>query len=667
MNHSNSSSNYSTKNIFKKPKNQKESNIFIYVKNNNLEKLLLTIKKNTSKINLLSKEGLSLLHIAIKKGNLDIINALLLNGANPNILTSKKKQTPLHYAYIYKTEKSEEIIKKLKIWKANENLLDIYNKKPLDYLNISKNPIYKYKSYNKLNIQKENNNENTLKEEYYKLLLLNKAKNKNGKNDKKETKTNNGSKNIKLNNSNNSILNDSLEQSSNNNNNINNNIKDNKEGKINKNNGRNKPKKMIKILTEKTRFNYPKLFNNIINLNLRPKQENNFFNTFNNKKTEDKILEQIITNKRLSLLSNSRKNNNSPFNSAFSTEDYTKNKNTDKKITMIKNKDVVEFNYEDSSTEGNNGNKNGSNNNINNNFTNNIKSISTITNNNNNINTSFNVLNKETITENMNLLFNKKKNLDNNELKDPKNIKLNLELKSWLENLNLSQYLDNFIENDINDINSLINQMKNNENKLSYDDIEFLLKIHKPGHIYKILCSLEILAGSINPKISNFLIKKISKKNNKLKLSVSREIKPCINCFRVNLFFSQKKNDLNNFLTRYNLLQFYQNFYHNGFDDMNYIMVQMFSSEPFDEVILENCLHIYESEMREKVIKCLLEEKNKIINFLESKEYSEFNYRNNIKYEDILFENNINNENLNNNNNNNGKIIIPKNNDCNIF
>ena len=157
------------------------------------------------------------------------------------------------------------------------------------------------------------------------------------------------------------------------------------------------------------------------------------------------------------------------------------------------------------------------------------------------------------------------------------------------------------------------------------------------------------------------------KKNNKLKLSVSREIKPCINCFRVNLFFSQKKNDLNNFLTRYNLLQFYQNFYHNGFDDMNYIMVQMFSSEPFDEVILENCLHIYESEMREKVIKCLWEEKNKIINFLESKEYSEFNYRNNIKYEDILFENNINNENLNNNNNNNGKIIIPKNNDCNIF
>ena len=72
MNHSNSSSNYSTKNIFKKPKNQKESNIFIYVKNNNLEKLLLTIKKNTSKINLLNKEGLSLLHIAIKKGNDEI-------------------------------------------------------------------------------------------------------------------------------------------------------------------------------------------------------------------------------------------------------------------------------------------------------------------------------------------------------------------------------------------------------------------------------------------------------------------------------------------------------------------------------------------------------------------------------------------------------------------
>ena len=94
-------------------------------------------------------------------------------------------------------------------------------------------------------------------------------------------------------------------------------------------------------------------------------------------------------------------------------------------------------------------------------------------------------------------------------------MKFNIELKTWLEIINLPEYYDNFIENNIFDINILLNSIKNKENTLKYDDIEYILKIHKPGHIYRILMSLEIWVGLINSKIVNFVIKKVSQKNNK--------------------------------------------------------------------------------------------------------------------------------------------------------
>ena len=319
---------------------------------------------------------------------------------------------------------------------------------------------------------------------------------------------------------------------------------------------------------------------------------------------------------------------------------------------MITNKDVVEFNYEESN----------SNSNIENNIiTHNINTINNSMINNYNNNTSFNVLNKETITEN--ILFTKKYSN-----KPTINININIELKYWLDNLNLAEYLDNFIQNDIFDINILINQMNNPEHKLNYDSLESLLKIHKPGHIYRIFSALEISAGIINPNIGDFLVKKNSRNNsnknkNDLKLSVSREINSsCVNCFRINFLFSQKKNDLNSFLSRYNLLKFYQNFYHNGFELINYVMAQMYSSDPIDEFILENCFHIYEKKDREKVLKCLLNEKNKIDYFLDSNEYLQFSSKHSIKYEDIIFEKKENNNDMNNSQNE--KIIIPNNSSC---
>ena len=588
--------------------NEKEY-IFTLVNKNNNDKLFKLLNKDKSSINKLNKEGYSLLHISIMKRNISMLNKLLQLKANPNIKTKNKKQTPLHFAYIYGKDKSKEIIKILISYKADENILDIYNKKPIDYLNNQKENI--------------NNNSNSIHKTFKKI-------------DNKIL----GDIDICENNDNEDYtsLEDSLEQP----------IK-----KIELSDIHNKSRNNIIFKTENKTpiFKYPNLFNNIINNNLM----NNTYNKIN--KTDTQIFKEILTKKRSSLNfrnSNSKTNKNysTGFISADSTEEKTKSKNNKEKVRMITNKDVVEFNYEESN----------SNSNIENNIrTHNINTINNSMINNYNNNTSFNVLNKETITENV--LFTKKYSN-----KPTINININIELKYWLDNLNLAEYLDNFIQNDIFDINILINQMNNPEHKLNYDSLESLLKIHKPGHIYRIFSALEISAGIINPNIGDFFVKKNSRNNsnknkNDLKLSVSREINSsCVNCFRINFLFSQKKNDLNSFLSRYNLLKFYQNFYHNGFELINYVMAQMYSSDPIDEFILENCFHIYEKKDREKVLKCLLNEKNKIDYFLDSNEYLQFSLKHSIKYEDIIFEKKENNNDMNNSQNE--KIIIPNNSSC---
>ena len=583
--------------------------IFTLANKNNNDKLFKLLNKDKSSINKLNKEGYSLLHISIMKRNISMLNKLLQLKANPNIKTKNKKQTPLHFAYIYGKDKSKEIIKILISYKADENILDIYNKKPIDYLNNQKENI--------------NNNSNSIHKTFKKI-------------DNKIL----GDIDICENNDNEDYtsLEDSLEQP----------IK-----KIELSDIHNKSRNNIIFKTENKTpiFKYPNLFNNIINNNLM----NNTYNKIN--KTDTQIFKEILTKKRSSLnFRNSNlkinKNYSTGFISADSTEEKTRSKNNKEKVRMITNKDVVEFNYEESN----------SNSNIENNIiTHNINTINNSMINNYNNNTSFNVLNKETITEN--ILFTKKYSN-----KPTINININIELKYWLDNLNLAEYLDNFIQNDIFDINILINQMNNPEHKLNYDSIESLLKIHKPGHIYRIFSALEISAGIINPNIGDFLVKKNSRNNsnkskNDLKLSVSREINSsCVNCFRINFLFSQKKNDLNSFLSRYNLLKFYQNFYHNGFELINYVMAQMYSSDPIDEFILENCFHIYEKKDREKVLKCLLNEKNKIDYFLDSNEYLKFSLKHSIKYEDIIFEKKENNNDMNNSQNE--KIIIPNNSSC---
>ena len=248
-------------------------------------------------------------------------------------------------------------------------------------------------------------------------------------------------------------------------------------------------------------------------------------------------------------------------------------------------------------------------------------------------------------------------------------------LKYWLNSIELINYYPNFINNGVYDISDLIEKMKSYQTKLKYENIENNLKIRKPGHIYRILCRLEVDANLIDNKVTKFLLKnsKIFNKNGfyisggfdnndkNMHLLISQDYQ-CLGCCKTNKKFSNLvKNDLKSFLKRYNLLNFYQNFYHNGFEQIEYVILQMYGGYPINDEILENCFHVYEEEQRKKILKAIVSEMKKINEFLISEEYNNNENMEYAKYENIIF--------CNEQNGQESKIMINngKNGNCFIF
>ena len=189
--------------------------------------------------------------------------------------------------------------------------------------------------------------------------------------------------------------------------------------------------------------------------------------------------------------------------------------------------------------------------------------------------------------------------------------------------------------------------MKSYQTKLRFDTLESILKIRTPGYIYRILCKLEADAGLIDPKIVKFMLRdgsnndsriiKSINNNDNLNISVTQSYYQCLNCCKLNQIKKQKKNDLKYFLLRYGLIDLFPNFTHNGFDLINYVILQMYSDYPINEDILENCLHIYNYEKRIQILKALEAEIQKINYFLDSNEYNDNPNKDKIKYENIIF------------------------------
>ena len=614
--------------------------LFKVVEDNNLKEIESNLIKDNSNINTLNNNGLSLLHLSVIKGNVQIVNKLLKYGANPNILSVPNKQTPLHFAYLSQESTKDNIINTLLSYNADVNIMDLYDNKPSDYNNMDKkndlntpdkkNKIKKEDIYYKVNdininffstsdIKKKTSNKKQQNKKINKIkcnCIFTPKKNddkiiENIKNQNNDNEFNNN-KDIYLNQEN--IMNNE----NNNNENINNELIMN--NKINDKNNYNGEITAINYKDNKESDNnlFNSKDNNEVNEvnedshlddSLEEQSKNQVYKDINiNNDNIDELLKSIITNKRKSIAERSNiknriitnlngnvnylKNNifiniNNSNNSCSSTQNQTSQKKGNiknkEKIINDKNKNISEFKYNAL-----------------------IKS---------------NIINKNI------------KNFDNNYIIKKIN-KNRIYFKQWLSSINLSFYYDNFIENEIYEIHQLINISKKETSNELFKYINTILKTKKYGHIYRIICKLEMDTYTLDSKLINFMVP--SMKNNDINSKLSISGGKSVLCGR-STKSKEEKDTLKIFLNRFELNKFYQNFYHNGFDMFEYVILQMYTKIPINDFILENHFHIYENDDRIKVLDALETETQRINDFINSEEYlfNKIKY----KYENFALEN----------------------------
>jgi hypothetical protein len=228
-------------------------------------------------------------------------------------------------------------------------------------------------------------------------------------------------------------------------------------------------------------------------------------------------------------------------------------------------------------------------------------------------------------------------------------------LRDWLISCDLLCYYNILIKNNIYDIESYITNLRNNKINISYKDVENF-GIKKPGHIFRFLLKLQMDIGILDNRICNFIINKFSENcltTLGMNVSVS-EINYCgfILCpgeDRCNK--NSNYYDIFSFLRCKELIQFKENFIHNGFDQIEFILIQLFSCFAFNREILNDYMHIYSDKDKKKVIIKLYEEKKNLMNLMG------MNYNDN-EVKQILNESIENTENSD---------MIKSKNFCNIF
>ena len=613
---------HNTSSYIKKP--SQKNDLIKSIQKNNIRKVKEILNKDLSNINRLNKNGISPLHIAVIHGNLEIINLLLEKGANPNIASWEKKQTPLHYSYIFKNMKANKIRNLLLKYNANPNLEDINNKKPKEYSLKYKesSDVDNYTSSNENEIFDENlqdkNNKNIENYCQFSDNEINNKKNTYTISDSEETiiqeetkknnlynieelinfdKTKYSTKKIKIiskKNINNDIeyyrkIKEESKSMSNNKITYSSKEKDtyNDSLEINTKNYSkytyNRSLNHIKLKTRKIKKNTsPK--NLKLNKNLLLKISERGCNTL---KTENNTKKEININKQYFI-------NNEFFNNYYNGQEDCLKSKIARRLFKIPKKQEKKNN--------NNG----------------ILSTSIVS---TNIQTSKKFNNLKTENNNVaEFVYTD----ENNETKNQQR------LKNWLDSLQLSLYYDNFVNNGITDINKLINEYKANRDKINYQYIEKLLNIHTSGHIYRILSKLEIDGSFVENKIATFLLgingsindESTPKKNlSKLFIQSDECSDTFYNCCNRKKTIMEK-NDLKYFLRKYRIYHLYNYFYHNGFDLINFVILQMFTKFVINDEIIQKSLHIYNKKDRYLVLDALFNEVKEINIFFSSNIYN---------------------------------------------
>ena len=215
--------------------------------------------------------------------------------------------------------------------------------------------------------------------------------------------------------------------------------------------------------------------------------------------------------------------------------------------------------------------------------------------------------------------------------------------KNWLSSINLPFYYENFINNDIYNIDQLINISKTKTRQETFSFINSIIKTNKIGHIYRILIKIDIDTGFIDNNISNFLTPKKLPNNQYKNTHINTNTNYSDNELLIsgikNVFCTnqiEERSFIKIFFEKYNIKELCSYFINNGFNIVEYIILQMLSRFPINDYILEKDMHINDDNDRKKILTILNNEVNKIYKFLKSEEYLAYTINRRAKYEDFF-------------------------------
>ena len=192
--------------------------------------------------------------------------------------------------------------------------------------------------------------------------------------------------------------------------------------------------------------------------------------------------------------------------------------------------------------------------------------------------------------------------------------KESLPIYNWLKEIDLLIYLSIFLKKKIYSLQRTISDLRHKKVIITPNDIRNI-GITIPGHIYRIFTKLELDAGLIDKQIYDYLIMLKTQEEEKFKNRFNKDkdgeessqsIYECGGCTCCSLKRSHvkiridKKNNveinpilnLDKWLININMYKYKQNFIKNGFDKIEFFILQMFSSIPLEEKIFEKEMNI---------------------------------------------------------------------------